>query len=399
MAEHSDLVGGSSAGRVIQCPGSVNLAKTLPRPPTSEYAHKGTLCHNAMEKIVPAFFTCEVGTYLPDLVAGMTLRTKKDTYTLDDEMIEDKIIPAITELQKLYDNDVIGETCRVEQKVSFKHEVLDGAFGTADIIDTSENDDGLVVCTILDWKFGAGVLVSPENNSQGLFYAAAAMETHPYGMDADLFEIIIVQPSNRTDDNQASWTATREQVQSFKNLLVDSVAAIDNKPGIFNTGKDCRWCPAKAACPKQKEIADTARSLTIDELQSKDLGVWLERADTLENWIHDLRAYAYKLLENGQKVPGYKLVQKQGRNKWVDEKYAETVLPKLFDEKEIFTRKLITAPQALKLAKKKKIDTSELEKNIAKVSSGLTIAVETDKRPAATSHTALTRLGEHLNTL
>jgi hypothetical protein len=40
---HSTIVGGSTASRVINCPGSVALVAKMPPRPSSSYADEGTL--------------------------------------------------------------------------------------------------------------------------------------------------------------------------------------------------------------------------------------------------------------------------------------------------------------------------------------------------------------------
>ena len=45
---HSSIVGGSSASRVVNCPGSVALVQKMPPKPSSVHADRGTLLHDAM---------------------------------------------------------------------------------------------------------------------------------------------------------------------------------------------------------------------------------------------------------------------------------------------------------------------------------------------------------------
>ena len=52
MAQHSTIVGGSTAKRVIACPGSVKLVQQMPVKPSSKYADEGTLLHNAIADIL-----------------------------------------------------------------------------------------------------------------------------------------------------------------------------------------------------------------------------------------------------------------------------------------------------------------------------------------------------------
>ena len=46
--KHSAIVGGSTAKRVIACPGSVHLCQQYPDKPAGKYADAGTLLHDIM---------------------------------------------------------------------------------------------------------------------------------------------------------------------------------------------------------------------------------------------------------------------------------------------------------------------------------------------------------------
>ena len=52
VSAHSDVVGGSTAGRLIGCPGHVKLAARLPRPRSSSYADEGTALHDAVADVL-----------------------------------------------------------------------------------------------------------------------------------------------------------------------------------------------------------------------------------------------------------------------------------------------------------------------------------------------------------
>ena len=157
MSKHSDIVGGSSAKRVINCPGSVALTARMPNL-SSSYANEGSLLHNAAARCLET--TCE-----PEDCLGMTF----EGIELTQGLIDNKLIPAFDLLAE-YDPKIELEFM-VETEVSFG-DFLPGVFGSADVI--GRMGDKAVV---LDWKFGDGVMVDAEENYQGLFYAAAAMRT------------------------------------------------------------------------------------------------------------------------------------------------------------------------------------------------------------------------------
>jgi len=99
----------------------------------------------------------------------------------------------------------------------------------------------------------------------------------------------------------------------------------------------------------------------------------------IEDYIKDLRALAFQMLENGHAVPGYKLVAKRGTRQWTDEEKAKEFLLKSFVEpyKEL---EVISPAQAEKMLKK---IGGELPKElVVSISSGSTLALDTDPRPA-----------------
>ena len=49
---HSNIVGGSTAKRVMSCPGSVALVQLAPALPPSVYADKGTLLHTVISEVL-----------------------------------------------------------------------------------------------------------------------------------------------------------------------------------------------------------------------------------------------------------------------------------------------------------------------------------------------------------
>ena len=155
---HSNIVGGSTAKRVIKCPGSVKLCQQVPPKPSSSYADAGTLLHSAIAQML--------GT---DAKTDDVIGSEYNGIELTTELFEDKLVPAVQALNAIDPNQELEYA--VEQTVSFG-DLLPGVFGSCDII--GRLGDRAV---ILDWKFGDGVAVEAEENQQLMFYAAAAMRT------------------------------------------------------------------------------------------------------------------------------------------------------------------------------------------------------------------------------
>ena len=117
--KHSKIVGGSTAKRVMNCVGSVALVDKMPPKPSSDFADRGTLLHNAMPLILEGA--------PPESVIGMTYEKQ----VLTQELYEEKILPALAALDKI-DPDKQMEMA-VESEVNFA-DLLPGVFGSADVL-------------------------------------------------------------------------------------------------------------------------------------------------------------------------------------------------------------------------------------------------------------------------
>ena len=354
---HSKIVGGSTAARVIACPASVARVAAMPPKPSSSYADEGTLLHNAMALILDT-----------DATFAELIGMAHENVVLTQDHIDEKIAPALMALQQI-DPDNQMEYA-VESQVDFG-DVLPGVFGSADLIGRIGKR-----AIVLDWKFGNGVIVEAEENKQGLFYAAAAMRTPSLAWAFDgveEIEIVIVQPPAIR-----RWVTTPERVKAFEKELIAAVRQSARGDAKFKTGEHCRWCAAKPTCPQFTGAVDRALKTSLEGIDAKTIGVYLKNADLLEDWIKSLRELAFQMLENDAPVPGYKLVAKRAVRSWADEKAAALVLE--FNGVDAWKHDVISPAQAEKAFKKAGVEFPD--DLVVAISSGSTLAEESDPRPA-----------------
>jgi hypothetical protein len=173
-------------------------------------------------------------------------------------------------------------------------------------------------------------------------------------------------------------------------------------------GDHCMFCPASGLndCPAKADEAN----FNLRQLQKLDDGYIdgddfevldkkcsdlpalklnieqaLDIVEKLEAWTKDVRAFACKQLElEGDSIPGWKLVDKRATKHWVDEASAERYLKRKLKAKNAMKSVVITPAQALQVAKKLKIKV-KLDDHIVSLSSGTTLARESDKRQAVLS--------------
>ena len=296
-------------------------------------------------------------------------------------------------------------------------------FGTNDAMVYHPSTGRLVV---FDYKHGVGVSVSAEDNAQLKFYAAGAVLSNTEWRIAEL-ELVIVQPRSRDNgflpedvDPELKrgirrWPMDPMSLLDFQVDVDDAIARAkaaepiirspdnDSLP-VLSAGSWCKWCDAAAVCPEKERQALRAATLAFDDItevtaaalpepktmDAERLAEALKGVKIVSDWLSQIQEYVEALVLSGQSVPGWKAVEKIGRAKWVsgDEEvasYAEMMFG--IEENDLRPRKLVTIGEAEKQLKaagaaKSDIDDFKLRFTI-KESSGLTIAPESDKRPAA----------------
>jgi len=362
--QHSNIVGGSTAKRVINCPGSVVLVQKMPPKPSSEHADRGTLLHNAISAILEDMNVDVIGTTYEGQV-------------LTQDLYDEKIVSALSLLDEVDPNKEM--MYEVETRVGFG-DLLPNVFGSTDLIGRIGD-----CAIVLDWKFGDGVVVDAVENEQLMFYAAAAMRTDAAKWafeGATEIECIIIQPPMIK-----RWVTTKARIVQFEHDLVKAVKAAQMPDAKLATGDHCRWCAAKPVCPQMTGAVDRALQTQLKEVDITMLSQYLKNAEMIESWIKDLRDLAVQLLEKSMPVPGYKLVAKRGTRQWVSDDEAVIVMnvAGIDPYKE---REVISPAAAEKLLKKSKLTLPpEL---VVSVSSGTTLASEDDPRPAVLQLSGLT---------
>jgi hypothetical protein len=151
----------------------------------------------------------------------------------------------------------------------------------------------------------------------------------------------------------------------------------------------CRWCKAKAVCPKlQAEVI--ALFDTVDpnsETENAVLGDAMAKVGMVEGWCKAIRARCESELLAGNTVPGFKLVKgRAGPRKWADADEAEALLKTMkLRVDEMYDLKLISPTSAEELANEKVLGPRQwkkLQEHISRSEGSPSVAKESDKRPA-----------------
>tara|TARA_R110002020_G_scaffold363217_2_gene575500 strand:- start:503 stop:1672 length:1170 start_codon:yes stop_codon:yes gene_type:complete len=381
--------GGSTIARTINCTYWRQAADKMPPQGSSEFADRGTLLHDAMEEIMLA----DEG-FDPKSVIGNTY----EGIELTKELYNEKIIPAMAAVEAIFNQyNVEDYTC--EEAV----QLADDLGGTADMLARgSITLDGMKcnVALCVDFKFGDGIVVSAENNEQGLFYSTCASvtpETQDLFDDIDLLVVGIIQPTSHAGEDYSLWEV---EPGSMDDMEERAFAARDkaesDDPGEPNPGSWCAFCPNAPVCPaKTGELAALKR---VDLALIESFPTF-DQIKSMKDTIKAMEAFAHEQLEEGVDIPGYKLVAKRAQRVYTDQAAVEEKIKhsKKIKKDDAYTYKVKTPAQLEKVCKEKGVDYKKVfGEFVASVSSGTTLASENDKRDAIVPGNALKQLVDRL---
>ena len=375
--EHSEF-GASSSERWIECPGSVQLSRKAPPEAESKYAKEGTLAHAALEFMASN-----------RKVAGAVVMARKqypEAMIIHAEMAL-KVLDE--ELKDCPDAEVV-----IEERVSLpvKHE---GQGGTVDI--------GIVEefgwLKVIDYKYGAGIPVPAEENTQLIYYALGLAAKYDYNFGR--VRIMIVQPRAQIDGEYVrTWDTDIDTLLAWRDRFEKAITIAKGKNPPFKAGDHCRFCRAAIICTEVKNKGLRAAQLDFDDetgvavvptnlnaivADPKKLAKFLDAIPKARLWLNSVEEFAFEAARKGTKIPGYKLVPKRGKRHWLDMPVEQIEkAARRHAGEAAFTKPELKSPaQVEKLGGKRvKQFVKEWSTNI---SSGLTLVSESDKRPETTS--------------
>lgn len=344
MAEkvHSEL-SPSTTERWWNCPGSVAASRGL-KQTSSAYAQEGTAAHEVLERCLKN----KDGLSPFDMI-GMEIEGIEVT----DEMAESV---AFT-IDFIRGEQQKGGDMFCEQEVVVIPNLISGTLDVA-IIKAFDR------ATIIDFKYGKGVLVRAENNYQLLTYLVGIAKKYEF----DIAELIIIQPRVMTEDKVSRWECDREFLETYEAELLRHIELTKEPEALLIPGEWCKFCKAKATCPSLRgELGRALAPVTNRELVFPDVKTLstetitkiLDYRERIEDWLDAVSIHAFGILEAGGLVPGYELGKKRANRRW---KSDEETLKRFADlGDKLFTVKPVSPAQLEKLVgKERKSEIAEL---------------------------------------
>ena len=362
MSKHAFL-SPSGSHRWLNCTPSAMLESEFPGG-SSSAAEEGTAAH--------AF--CE-----HKLKKALRRRSKRPVSDYDsDEMQEytDSYVDYVLEQLEVAKQICKDPMVLIEQKVDFSEYVPDG-YGTADCIIVSDD-----TMQIIDFKYGLGVLVDAEQNTQLMCYSIGALNLFDSLYDIKQVTMHIFQPRR---ENVQNWTIPVDELKAWaENELKPKAQMALNGEGEYHPGEWCHFCKAAVRC---RARAEEKLRLAQQEfkmpplLTDSEIEEVLTILPDLTKWADGILAYATDAAVNhGKEWNGFKVVEGRSVRKYKDEELVAQAA-KEHGYTDIYRQSLITMTEMQKLMSKKQFD-HILGDLIVKPQGKPTLVPVTDKRPA-----------------
>jgi hypothetical protein len=259
------------------------------------------------------------------------------------------------------------------------------AKGTADAVIVDYKNRSL---TVIDLKTGRR-RVNATDNGQLQMYAAAAVA---FFTDAAI--AVDGEPGEALFDkvNTMIYQASIDHIDTHTiavNELMGWAQAVRPAKTIRPGVKQCQWCMKKAECESYANWVHTK----VDAIDPKKPGLDLTKlsesykvVDAIESWCRAVKDAAKRTLENGEQLPGFKLVQgRYGNRKWTDEDTVEALMKNMRLKRDLIYKKQLITPTAATDTLKSELSSKQweqLQQHVIRKEPSLQIAPISDHRGA-----------------
>ena len=258
-----------------------------------------------------------------------------------DEYTTDYVSFVMEQFYEMKDGAEEDPLVLIEQRLDFSSYVPDG-FGTGDAVLLAPGK-----LHVIDFKYGQGVLVEAEHNSQMMLYALAALKKYSRKYKVKRVSMSIFQPRR---ENVSTWTITATELRKWaKTVLIPKAKAAYNGDGEYLPGDHCQFCKAAAKCRARAEekLKLAQREFSLPPLLTdEEIEEILVKLPDITKWANELMAYATDAaLFHGKEWKGFKVVEGRSVRKYSDEDAVAEAANKA-GYRDIYIQKLIGGTDA-----------------------------------------------------
>ena len=402
----------SKRSRWALCPGSIREEAKYPDTGSGPAAADGTHSHTLLEHCI------KNGLSDPMDQVGETFTDHEGTFKVDADRAA-RVKSAIEYIRERSMNGLFSVIS--EQKVD--PEFLLGRKDLSGTVDCQIIGPDFL--ELIDYKDGMGV-VTAEGNMQLEQYAYGVLAGYklPVNGAFPFSRVImtIVQPKLALKGMKpiTSHEVTVKSLMDNMGTIISQAAATDNPDAPLVPGESqCKFCRAKGSCsalasnvmkevgimfqPVVTQTLDVAQQSadkdpsTMDDAQIAQI---MEAAPLMRQLLEGVEKEALRRMEMGQVIPGLKLVNGRGSRAWAlpEDDMAEKLIKMGIPKSAVYETKLVTPAKAEKLTWEKKDGTkvaltdrqlTRMEQEyVVKLAGKLTVAPESDGRPAVITNAA-----------
>lgn len=350
MGEHARL-SPSAGDRWMNCPGSV-AAEAAEKDEQNKFGAEGTVAHKVFE------YSLKYGLEPHDFL-GQHFMEAGFKIIVDEAMCE-HLLPIIDEIRDMPGKHFYENRVKLDRW-------LPGQFGTLDV---GIVDFRKFIITIRDLKYGAGLPVRAEKNTQLRIYAAGFWDDYvkalwPDNAPLPLFRILIDQPRHEAGGGEE--IISYDELMAFMRTVKEAGSkTYDAKAPRIAGDKQCGWCKAaqnghcrendewqlnKAKLKLQQFQGRTHKQPELPPVESLDpehRARILDMAPALTQWLKRLHAAHINECLAGGDGGGKKVVEgRLGNRRWKDEEAALAWMEKTLPEHaDLYQPEKIITPAA-----------------------------------------------------
>ena len=364
------LLSPSSSHRWMNCTPSARLEENIPST-GSAAAEEGTVAHELAEHAIRKYLAGEYTPLLDELPVPKEIAENKYYSPEMDKYITDYVC-YVCDVYEVIE----GAEMSIERKLDLTMYVPD-CFGSCDCDVVGET-----VLNIIDLKYGKGVRVEAENNTQLMLYALGVLRSLPREKQSKIETIRMHIAQVRLGHYPVFEMTARDLTHWAIHVLRPTAEKAFAGQGEAKVGVHCEFCKFKAQCRAQRdalvnefETHGDTKALTLDEI-----GDILSKSDMFTDWLTSVKTFAIQAATRGEKVKGWKLVEGRSARVINDTETAIERLKALGFSTEDMTNSKLKGIEDLERLVGKKPLAATLDGLIVKPRGLPTLAPESDKR-------------------
>lgn len=331
MGNHA-ILSASSSKKWLNCPGSVTLEKEFPNE-ESEFAKEGTMAH--------ALGELKIKLALKEMTR---VQYHKQKAVLQTDIEMEKYMDEYKDfvLERYHQALAVSKSATIflEQKVDYSDYAPEG-FGTSDVIIVTNGK-----MEIIDLKYGKGVTVSAQKNTQMMLYALGALKEYDFIYDIKDVIMTIYQPRK---DNIESFEMTVNDLYQWGAEIRPLAEKAYQGTKECIAGSHCTegFCKAEAVCRTFAESMGKIESYankSPEKLNNTEIAEVLDKVDQLIKWAKSVKEYALQKALQGETFIGFKVVEGRKSKNWnkSEEEMVEILKDMGISEENIYKKTLRT---------------------------------------------------------